>query len=246
MLKGKNAIITGARCGIGKATVEVFAKNGANIWACARKQDTEFETEMFDLANKYGVSIKPVYFEMTDTNQMKAAVQQIRKEKVDVDVLVNNAGKSYDALLPMLSMKKSHELFESNFFSHIQLTQMISRQMMRAKKGSIVSTASYLGFDGNRGQTMYSASKAAINAMTKSLAKELAGYNIRVNAVAPGVVDTELIKTMSDEDFIKLMNCCLMHRPAQPKEIANMIAVLASDLSSYVTGQIVRVDGGLG
>ncbi len=246
LLQGKNVIITGSRRGIGRAAVEAFAEHGANVWACARLQNDEFEKDMEQMSEKYGVWIKPIYFEMTDPTQMKSAVQQIRQEKLNVDVLVNNAGTTYDALLPMLSMEKAHDLFESNFFAHIQLTQLIARQMMRVKSGCIVSTASYLGFDGNRGQTMYSASKAAIYAMTKSLAKELSDYNIRVNAVAPGVVDTELIKTMSEEDFAKIMERCPMHRPAEPREIANMMVVLASDLSSYVTGQIIRVDGGIG
>lgn len=246
LLQNKNVIITGARRGIGRAAVEAFAEHGANVWACARKYDEDFENEMIILANKNGVWIKPIYFEMTDAVQMRDAVQKIREYKLDIDILVNNAGISYDALLPMISIEKAHNLFDINFFAHIQLTQMIARQMMRVKSGSIINTASYLGYDGNRGQTMYSASKAAIYAMTKSLAKELADYNIRVNAIAPGVVDTDLIKTIKEEDFMKIMERCPMHRPAMPREIANMMVVLASELSSYVTGQVIRVDGGLG
>ena len=245
LLQNKNAIVTGSGSGIGYATIQVFAENGANIWACAHKKNESFEYNLLQLAEKNQVWIRPIYFEMTDENQMKEAFLKIKKEKQKIDILINNAGISYDALLPMLSMKKSHELFEINFFAHIQFTQFVSRQMMREKQGSIVNVASYLGFDGNRGQTMYSASKAAINAMTKSLAKEFAEYGIRVNAIAPGVVDTKLIDTMSEGDFARAIEKCALHRIAEPIEIANMIMVLASDLSSYVTGEIVRVDGGM-
>lgn len=245
ILQNKNAIITGAASGIGYATVKVFAENGANIWACARTQNDEFEIYLTQLAEENHVWIRPVYFELTDNEQMKKAILKIKKEEDKIDILINNAGMAYDALLPMISMEKSYELFNVNFFAQLQFAQLVSRQMVRKKQGCIVNISSYLGFDGNRGQTIYSASKGAVNAMTKSLAKELADYGIRVNAVAPGVVDTKLIRTMSESDYIKIMERCPLHRSAQPREIANMVMVLASDLSSYVTGEVIRVDGGI-
>lgn len=245
MLRGKNAIITGARSGIGKATVKVFAENGANIWACARNKDDNFELFLYELEKKNDIWIRPVYFDMTNMKQMKAAFMEIRKEKQSIDVLVNNAGASYDALLPMLSIDKMKELMDINFFSHLQMTQLVARLMMKNKSGSIINTGSYLGLDGNRGQTIYSATKAAIHAMTKSLAKELAEYNIRVNAVAPGIVNTKLIKSMTDEDFNRTINKSAMKRAATPEEIANVILMFASDYTSYVNGQILRVDGGM-
>ena len=245
MLRGKNAIITGARSGIGKATVKVFAENGANIWACARNKDENFELFLYEFEKKNDIWIRPVYFDMTNMKQMKAAFMEIRKEKQSIDVLVNNAGASYDALLPMLSIDKMKELMDINFFSHLQMTQLVARLMMKNKSGSIINTGSYLGLDGNRGQTIYSATKAAIHAMTKSLAKELAEYNIRVNAVAPGIVNTKLIKSMTDEDFNRTINKSAMKRAATPEEIANVILMFASDYTSYVNGQILRVDGGM-
>lgn len=245
MLKGKNAVITGARRGIGKAAVEVFAENGANIWACARKQDDAFEADMAELAQKYGVWIKPVYFDMTDEAEMKAAVMQVKKDGFSIDALVNNAGMLYDALISMVSFQKAKELFDTNVWGQLMLTSYVSRLMTRQKHGSIVFTASYIGLDGNRGQTIYGASKGAIITSTKSLANELIDYGIRVNAVAPGVVDTDMIKTIPEDEYAKLMEQCPYHRPAQPKEVANVMAFLASDLSSYVNGQIVRVDGGM-
>lgn len=245
MLNGKNVIITGSRRGIGRAAAEVFAESGANIWACARKQDDDFEADMAALAEKNGVWIKPVYFDMTDEAEMKSAVVQIKKSGVPIDVLVNNAGVLYDALLPMVSFEKARKLFDTNVWGQLILTSYISRLMMRQKGGSIVFTASYIGLDGNRGQTIYGASKGAIITAVKSLANELAEYGVRVNAVAPGVVDTDMISTIPEDEYTKLMEKCPYHRPAQPREVANVMAFLASDLSSYVNGQIIRVDGGM-
>ena len=145
----------------------------------------------------------------------------------------------------MISIRKAKELFDINFFAQVQLTQFVSRMMQRQKTGSIVFTGSYLGFDGNRGQMIYSASKSTVHGMVKALSKELALDGIRVNAVAPGVVETKLIKTMSKNDFELAIGKSSMKRAAQPEEIAKMIMVLGSDLSSYVTGQILRVDGGM-
>lgn len=245
ILDQKNAIITGTSSGIGRAAVEVFACNGANIWACARQKNSEFENFLYDLSQKNEVWIRPLYFDIIDKLQMKQAVQEIRKSKDRVDILVNNAGASYDALLPMISSDKAHKLMEVNFFSQLQLTQYITRLMAREKSGNVVFTGSYLGIEGNKGQTIYSASKAAIHATVRSLSKELAEDGIRVNAVAPGVVDTKLICTMTEDDYRRNIEKCAMKRAANPKEIANVMMLLASDYSSYVTGQIVRVDGGM-
>lgn len=245
LLEGKNALITGSRRGIGRAVVEIFAKNGANVWAFVREPDREFEQYLGCLAKKCEVEIRPVVCEMRDEVQMKEAFLSVKKSGKPVDILVNNAGTTVDALLPMVSMEQARELFDINFFSHLRLTQLVSRLMMRRREGCIVNIGSYLGLDGNRGQTIYSASKAAIHAMTKSLAKELGDYGIRVNAVAPGMVDTRLLETMSGEAYRRMIERISLHRPARPEEIASMVLVLASGLSTYVNGQIIRVDGGL-
>lgn len=245
ILEGKNAIITGAASGIGLSTVSIFAENGANIWAFARKPSPEFESTIKHLSENNQIWIKPVYVDLTDDAELKNAFMEVKKEKLPIDILVNNAGTSYDALLPMISAKKSRELFDINFFAQLQLTQFVSRIMQRQQSGSIVFTGSYLGFDGNRGQVIYSASKSAVHGMVKSLSKELASDGIRVNAVAPGIVDTKLINTMTKEEYEIAIGKSSMKRAAQPEEVANMIMVLGSNLSSYVTGQIVRVDGGM-
>lgn len=246
MLKGKNAIITGARRGIGRATVEVFAENGANIWACARMEDAAFEADMAGLAEKYGVWIEPVYFDLTDAVQMKQAVKQIQSAKKPVDILVNNAGAIADSTsFTMTSLEKMKEIFDTNFFSQMQLTQYIARFMMRQKSGSIVNLASIAALDGEPGQLEYVGSKAALIGATRKLAREMGTANIRVNAVAPGVIDTNMGNQMESGLMESIISRTSMKRLGRPLEIANIIAFLASDKASYITGQTIRVDGGM-
>lgn len=245
MLKGKNAIITGARRGIGRAAVEVFAKNGANIWACARTEDPEFESELRRLSTAYGVWIKPVYFDLTDGQQIKAAARSIEKEKLPIDILVNNAGMvRYDGF-QMLSMRTLRDMLENNYIGPLQFTQYILRRMGRDRPGAIVFLSSVAGLRPEKGNLSYGGSKAAAANAAGILSRELAPQNIRVNAVAPGMVDTDM-KNMADEaHWEELIRQCDLKRMAAPEEIANVIAFLASDLSSYITGQTIRVDGGL-
>ena len=246
MLKGKNAIITGARRGIGRAAVEVFAENGANVWACARKEDAAFEADMAGLAEQYGVWIKPVYFELTDETQMKQAVKQIQGEKRPVDILVNNAGAvAQSTSFSMTSIAKMKEIFDVNFFSQMLLTQYVTRLMLRQQSGSVVNLTSIAALDGEPAQLEYVGSKAAIAGATKKLARELGGQGIRVNAVAPGIIDTDMGNQMHPELMDRILGNSVMGRLGTPKEIANAIAFLASDLSSFITGQVIRVDGGL-
>ena len=227
MLKGKNAIITGARRGIGRATVETFASFGANVWACARKPDGSFEADMQQVAEKYNVSIWPVYFDVTDETQIKQAVQAIRKQKVSIDALVNMAGIVEDSTsFQMTSIDKMKHLFDTNFFAVTLLTQYISRLMARQNSGSIINIASIVG-------------------ATKHLARELAADNIRVNAVAPGMIETEMGAKIEENLRDHMLNKVIMGRMGKPEEIANVVAFLASDYASYMTGQIIRVDGGM-
>ena len=246
MLKGKNAIITGARRGIGRATVETFASFGANVWACARKPDDSFEADMQQVAEKYNVSIWPVYFDVTDETQIKQAVQAIRKQKVSIDTLVNMAGIVEDSTsFQMTSIDKMKHLFDTNFFAVTLLTQYISRLMARQNSGSIINIASIAGLDGEPAQYEYATSKAAIVGATKHLARELAANNIRVNAVAPGMIETEMGAKIEENLRNHMLNKVIMGRMGKPSEIANVVAFLASDYASYMTGQIIRVDGGM-
>lgn len=246
MLKGKNAIVTGARRGIGRATVEVFAENGANVWACARKEDAAFETDMAELSERYGVWIEPVYFELADETQMKQAVKQIQGEKRPVNILVNNAGVvAQSTSFSMTSIAKMKEVFDVNFFSQMLLTQYVARLMLRQHSGSVVNLTSIAALDGEPAQLEYVGSKAAIAGATKKLARELGEQGIRVNAVAPGIIDTDMGNQMHPELMDRILGSTVMRRLGTPKEVANVIAFLASDLASFITGQIIRVDGGL-
>ena len=246
MLNGKNAVITGARRGIGRATVEVCASFGANVWACARKQDDAFDRDMRQIAEKFKVSIWPVYFDVTDEAQIKQAIHSIRKQKISIDILVNMAGIVEDSTaFQMTSMDKMKRLFETNFFAVTRLTQYISRQMTRQNNGSIINIASIAGLDGEPAQYEYAASKAAIVGATKHLARELAANNIRVNAVAPGMIETEMGAKIEERLREHVLDKVIMKRIGKPVEIANMVAFLASDYASYITGQVIRVDGGM-
>lgn len=246
MLKNKNAIITGARRGIGRATVEAFARHGANIWACARTQNDAFEADMISIANQYGVDIWPVYFDVTEETQIKQAVQSIKRQKVSVDVLVNVAGVADESTsFQMTSIEKMKRVMDVNLFSVTLLTQYVTRLMTRQQSGNIVNIASIAGFDGTPAQYEYAASKGAIIAATRNLARELAPYNIRVNAVAPGMIETDMGAQIDENLKKEILSKVIMKRMGKPSEIAEVIAFLASDLSSYMTGQIVRVDGGI-
>ncbi len=246
MLNGKNAIITGARKGIGRATVEKFASLGANIWACIRTYDEQFEEEMSTLANTMGVSVTPVYFDVADETQVKKAIKAILSEKRSVDVLVNVAGiVSANRLISMTPMSEIRRVFDTNFFSSIFLVQLVSRVMMRQKNGAIVNISSIAGIDGDPAQLEYSSSKAALISATKKMASEFGPYGIRVNCVAPGLTETSMVENMEKKVRENEIARTCLKRSAEPEEIANAIAFLSSDLASYITAQVIRVDGGV-
>lgn len=246
MLKGKNALITGTNRGIGKAILENFAENGANVWACSRNVDENFLNHCNELSKKYSVEIKPIIFELTDDQQMKSAIKSIKDEKRNVDILVNNAGIiPENRLFNMALPSEMYRVFEVNFFSTIKLTQLVTKMMIRKKRGAIVNIVSISALDGEPGQFEYVSSKAALIGATKKLASELGYFGIRVNAVAPGVINVGVSESMTQELKNKIVSSTIMKRLGEPKEIANVVAFLASDLSSYMTGQILRVDGGL-
>lgn len=246
MLKGKNAIITGAKRGIGRATVEAFAKYGANIWACARKQDDDFEKDMQFISEKYEVEIWPVYFDVTNEEAVKLAVQNIRKQKKDVDVLANIAGIVGDkSSFPMSSIESMRSVMDTNFFAVTLLTQYVTRLMIRKNKGSIIYVSSIAGLDGTPSQYGYAASKSALVGAMKNLARELADNNVRVNVVAPGMIATDMGAEIEEELKNQMLQKVIMKRMGNSEEVANVIAFLGSDLSSYMTAQVIRVDGGV-
>jgi len=244
MLQEKNIVVTGSNRGIGKAIVYKLAAEGANIWACARNKSEEFEEEIKSLSSKSGVIIEPVYFDLMNEGDVKDAVKGIVKSKRPIDGLVNNAGKASYNKLQLIKIEDIREIFDNNYFSALYLTQLIMRRMTK-NTGSIVFLSSISGFVPEIGNIAYGGSKAAIAHTTKVLSKELAAQGIRVNAVAPGMVNTSM-KLKADEGvWNDLIARTSLKRAAEPEEIANVICCLSSDLSSYVNGQVVRVDGGM-
>lgn len=245
LLAGKNAVITGALQGIGKATVDAFARQGANIFACCQHEDAQFSAEIEALSKETGVTITPVYFDLLDDSAIKQAASSIQKAKVPIDILVNVAGANFDALFPMMTQAQLQKTFAINFFSQIAFTQYITKLMLRNKKGSIINISSISALDGNPGQLAYAASKAAWLAATKTLSMELGPQGIRVNAVAPGVIKTAMTADLPEEAMTRQMNRCELKRLGLPEEVAGVLVWLGSDAASYVTGQTIRIDGGM-
>lgn len=243
-VKNKTAFITGTVRGIGKATVNVFAEKGWDVIAHARTPSDEFENDLVALSSVYGVTITPVYFDLTDTNAMKECVKNLRKNKVFINALVNNAGVSSGGLFQMTPVPKIKEIFDVNLFAQMELTQLILKIMVK-ECAAIVNVASVTGVDFRKATSAYGVSKAALIAWTKVLQTELKG-EIRVNAVAPGYTDTDMANSADDEYRAQVLSRTVMNRLAKPEEIANTIYFLASDDSSFITGQVLKADGGGG
>jgi len=246
MLKDKTAIITGANRGIGRAMVHLFAENGADIWACARTESGDFAAAMRETAERHDVAIKPIYFDLTDPDAMKAAAKEIAADKRPVDCLVNNAGAIFTAPFMMTSADKMRDMVEVNYVSYIQFSQLISRQMMRKRRGSIINLSSSAAIEGNEGRLAYAGAKGAIISSTKVMARELGPAGIRVNAIAPGLTQTDMMESSTPEDALEATVArTALRRVGEPREIAGAALFLASDLSSYMTGQVLSVDGGM-
>lgn len=244
LLEGKLCLITGCSRGIGKSTLEVFAENGADVFVSFRKYNSEYIDYCNQLSEKNNVNITPLFFEMTDYDQMKEQLKTVMSLKRNVDVLVNNAGILKESVLGMTKIDTIKDVFEVNLFSHLYLIQLVSKIMIKHKSGSIINVSSVAAIDPSAGQVAYSGSKAALISATKALSKELAPFGIRVNAVAPGYTNTDLIAGTKELIESKL-SAVTLKRYASPEEIAKSILFLSSELSSYITGQVIRVDGGM-
>ena len=244
MLRDTNIVVTGANRGIGKAVLYKLASEGANIWACSRNKSDEFEDELKELAKKTNTIIEPIYFDLTNEDEIKTSVKEIVKSKRPVDGLVNNAGIAIYNKFQFMKIDEIKSIFENNYFSTLYFTQLLMRRMTK-NTGSIVFLSSVAGFLPEVGNIAYGGSKAAISHVVKILAKELAPDGIRVNAVAPGLVNTDMKKQADSETWKNMVSKTMLKRESEPEEIANVIAFLLSDQASYITSQTIHVDGGM-
>lgn len=243
LLQGQVALITGAGKGLGKATLESFAKAGAAvIYANDIVGDSIDETAK-QLMSEYNVKIIPMYFDVSNQDQVKQAVFQIKKEQGYLDTLVNNAGVMTDALIGSVTRPLIESIYEVNVYGMIDLLQWASKLMMKRKRGSIINLSSIVGITGNPGQIVYSSTKGAVIAMTKTAAKELAVNNIRVNAIAPGMIDTDMMRSVGEKHLQHHIDNIPFGRLGEPREIGDVCVFLASEMASYLSGQIIAVDG---
>ena len=244
-LQGKTALITGCNRGIGKAIAEEFAQEGANLICIMRKPNPEFKSETGVWSAKYGVEIEFAYCDMNEEDSIKSALNEIQKNKTQIDILVNNAGMAKFKPFIMSRIDDYKQMMQVNFYGPILIMQYVVKNMVKLKKGSIINLSSISCLDANVGNAAYGASKAAISSLTRTLSKELAKANIRVNAIAPGFVDTKMNSQISTEYMQKMLEQIALRRIAAPVEIAKLAVFLGSDDSSYITGQTIRIDGGI-
>jgi len=244
LLEGKNVIITGASRGIGKGIAQVFAEQGANIaftYSSSVEAAKELETELISKE----VKAKGYKSNAANFEESQSLVQMVLEEFGSIDILINNAGITKDNLLMRMSEEDFDKVIEVNLKSVFNMTKAVQRTMLKQRKGSIINMSSVVGVKGNAGQTNYAASKAGIIGFSKSVALELGSRNIRSNVIAPGFIETEMTEEL-DQETVKSWRAAIpLKRGGTPLDIANVCVFLASDMSSYITGQTLHVDGGM-
>lgn len=244
LLENKVALITGASRGIGEAIALIFAQNGANIAFTYLSSEERAKAQEEKLA-ALGIKAKAYKSDAGDYNAAEQLAADVLKDFGSIDICVNNAGISRDNLLLRLTPEQWDEVMQANLKSVYNLTRQVIKPMMKARSGSIINLSSIVGVKGNPGQSSYAASKAGIIGFTKSIAQEIGSRNIRVNAIAPGFIETDMTHYLKDGGGDKWFEKIPMQRFGKPEEIANVALFLASDLSSYVTGQVVSACGGM-
>lgn len=242
-LQGKTVLITGATKGIGKSIATIFACNGARIILTGR--NIHLLEDIKCGLQKHTEDHMTFEMDVANVENIKDVFKSLNHQKITIDCLVNNAGIMKDATLMMSTSKDLNDTFSTNVFGTIETTKFALKSLIKNKKGSIINISSIIGINGASGQSVYSSSKSAILGFTKSLSKELAPLNIRVNAIAPGFIDTDLTAGRDDLFYEKNINNIGMKRFGTPKDVAMVALFLASDFSDYVTGQTIGVDGGM-
>ena len=244
LLENKVALITGAARGIGKQIALAFAKEGCNI----AFTDLELNEACIETGNELkalGVKVQAYASDASDFDAAHAVVDEVVKDFGRLDIMVNNAGITRDTLLMRMTEVQWDQVIQVNLKSAFNFTHAVTPVMMRQRSGSIISLSSVVGINGNAGQANYAASKAGIIALTKSVAKELGSRGIRANAIAPGFILTDMTKALSEETLKQFVSMIPMRRGGEPEEVAKVALFLASDLSSYVSGQVIQVNGAM-
>jgi 3-oxoacyl-[acyl-carrier protein] reductase len=244
LLEGKVVIITGASRGIGKGIAEIFAKNGANVaftYSSSVESANALEAELKDL----GVNAKGYKSNAADFNEAQQLVDDVIATFGTVDVLINNAGITKDNLLMRMSEEDFDAVIDINLKSVFNMTKAVQKIMLKNRLGSIINMSSVVGVKGNAGQANYAASKAGMIGFTKSIALELGSRNIRCNAIAPGFIETEMTAKLNEDVVKGWRDAIPLKRGGSPEDVANVCVFLASDMSAYVTGQVINVDGGM-
>ncbi len=244
LLENKVAIITGASRGIGKAIAFAFAKEGAKLALCATNSEL-LEAVCEEIHSQFGT--KPIHFAFDIRESLK--VEEVVKKTLDtysrIDILVNNAGTTRDQLLAMMSEESWDFVLSTNLKSVFTFTKAVIKPMIRQRNGRIINMSSVVGIIGNAGQANYAASKGGVIALTKTAARELAKRNVTVNAIAPGFIQTDMTAKLGEKIESEMMNTIPLGRYGKAEEVANLALFLASDHASYITGQVIGVDGGL-
>nr|WP_297706300.1 3-oxoacyl-[acyl-carrier-protein] reductase [uncultured Butyrivibrio sp.] len=244
MLKGKTAVITGGTRGIGKAIAYKLAENGANMAIIATTASQKAILTIEEL-EKLGSRVRLYICDVKNADQVVSVSEEIIADFGKIDILVNNAGITRDNILPSLSAMEIDDVIDVNLKGTIFVTKSFIRQFVRQRSGSIINISSVVGLMGNKGQTNYAASKAGIIGFTKAVAREYGKKNIRCNAVAPGFISTDMTDKLSDEQADEIKKQIPMGTLGRPQDVAELVLFLASDCASYITGEVIKVDGGL-
>lgn len=243
MLEGKVAVVTGAARGIGRAIAEELAQAGADIALCDLK--AEWLEETAEAVKGIGRNVECFSVDVSDSGAVNDTVAAVIEKCGKIDIVVNNAGITKDTFLMRMSDEDWDAVINVNLRGTFLFTRAVTKPMMKARSGAIVNIASIIGLIGNAGQCNYSASKAGVIALTKSSAKELAGRGIRVNAVAPGFIETKMTEVLPDDVRQKMLDAIPMKRFGSPSDVAKVVTFLASDAASYLTGQVLTISGGM-